>query len=80
LFLSFIVAVMLVEIFQTTPVNTKGKQDTYGMRLADDRCENRTRSDASAFVWRILFLPFIVAGLLPLNAWLLGPAHCNRFT
>jgi hypothetical protein len=31
LFLLLIAAGMLVEIFQTTPVNTKGKYDTYGM-------------------------------------------------
>ncbi len=38
---------MLLEIFQTTTVNTKQKQDTYGMRLDDNRCDNQTRSDAS---------------------------------
>jgi hypothetical protein len=63
-FLSFIVAGMLIEIFQINPVNTKGKQDMHGMRLADDCCDNRTRSDASVLVWRILFRSFIVAGML----------------
>jgi hypothetical protein len=53
LFRSFIFAGLLLEIFHTTTVNTKGKQDTHGMRLADDRCDNRTRSDASVLVWRI---------------------------
>jgi hypothetical protein len=38
---------MLHEIFQTTPVNIKQKQDTNGMRLVDDRSDNQTRSNAS---------------------------------
>ena len=41
---------MLLEIFQTPTVNTKQKQDTYGMLLHDDRCDNQTRSDASVLV------------------------------
>jgi hypothetical protein len=64
LFPSYIVAHMLLEIFQTTTVNTKQKQDTYGMRLHDNRCDNRTRSDASVLVWRVLFPSFIVARML----------------
>ncbi len=50
LFRLFIVACMLLEIFQTPTVNTKQKQDTYGMPLHDDRCDNQTRSDASVLV------------------------------
>jgi hypothetical protein len=63
-FLSFTVAGTLLEIFQTTPENTKGKQDTHGMRLADDCGDNRTRSDASVLVLTIVFLSFIVVSML----------------
>jgi hypothetical protein len=62
-FLSFTVAGTLLEIFQTTPVSTKGKQDTHGIRLTDNRCDNRTWSDASVFR-RVLFRSFIAAGML----------------
>jgi hypothetical protein len=55
---------MLLELFQTTPVNTKLKQDTHGMRLVNDRSDNRTRSDASVFVWSILYPSFILACML----------------
>jgi uncharacterized RDD family membrane protein YckC len=64
LFRSLIVACMLLDIFQTTTVNTKQKQDTHGMRLANDRCDNQTRSDASVLVWRFFFRSFIVACML----------------
>jgi hypothetical protein len=63
-FLSFTVAGMLPEIFHINPVNTKGKQDTHGMRLADDRGDNRTRYNASVLVLSIVFLSFTVAGTL----------------
>jgi hypothetical protein len=59
---------MLVVIFQTTPVNTKGQQNTHGMRLAEDRCDNRTRSDASVLVLTIVFLSLIVASML--RSWM----------
>jgi uncharacterized RDD family membrane protein YckC len=55
---------MLLEIFLTTPVNTKQKQDTHGMRLVDDRRDNRTRSDASLLVWIILYPSFILPCML----------------
>jgi anaerobic C4-dicarboxylate transporter len=72
LFRSFIVACMLLELFQTTTVNTKQKKDTYVMRLVNDRCDNWTRSvqqsvqqsDAWMLVWIILFRSFIVACML----------------
>jgi hypothetical protein len=38
---------MLLEIFQTTPVNIKQTNDTHGMRLVDDRSDNQARSNAS---------------------------------
>jgi hypothetical protein len=41
---------MLLELFQTTHENIKHKQDTHGMRLVDDRSDNRTRSDAAVLV------------------------------
>jgi hypothetical protein len=34
------------------------------MRLVNDRCDNRTRSNASVLVCRILFRSFIVACML----------------
>jgi hypothetical protein len=34
------------------------------MWLADDRCDNWKRSDASVLIWRIWFLSFTVAGML----------------
>ena len=55
---------MFLEKFQTTTVNTKQNQDTYGMQLHANRCDNRTRSDASVLVWRVLFRLFIVAHML----------------
>jgi hypothetical protein len=54
LFQSLIVACMLLELFQTTPVNTKEKQHAHGIRLAGDHCDNRIRTNASVLVWRIL--------------------------
>jgi hypothetical protein len=41
LFRSFIVVCMLLTIFLTTTVNTKQKQDTHGMRLAENRQETK---------------------------------------
>jgi hypothetical protein len=55
---------MLLEFVQSTTVNTKQKQGTYVMRLVNDRCDNRTRSDASVLIWRILFRSFLVACML----------------
>ena len=55
---------MLLEICQTTTVNTKQKQVTHGMRLADDHCDNLTRSHASVLFLRILYPSFIVACML----------------
>jgi hypothetical protein len=55
---------MLLEIFQSTTVNTKQKQDTYVMRLVNDRCDNRTRSDAAVLVWIVLFRSFLFACML----------------
>jgi hypothetical protein len=55
---------MLLEIFQTTTVNIKQMQDTHGMRLADDWCDNWTKSDASGLVWIILFQLFIIVCIL----------------
>jgi hypothetical protein len=49
---------MLLEIFQATTVNIKQKQDTHGMRLGDDRVNNRTKSGASVLVCRIEFRSF----------------------
>jgi hypothetical protein len=54
LFRSIIVVCMLLEIFQTTTVNITLNQDMHGMRLADDRCDYQTRSDASVLA-RVLF-------------------------
>jgi hypothetical protein len=51
----FKVACMLLELFQTTSVNTEEQQNTHGIRLADDCCDNQTRTDASVLVWRMLF-------------------------
>jgi hypothetical protein len=55
---------MLLELFQTTTMNIKQMQDTHGMRLADNWCDNRTQSDASGLVWRVLFRLFIVVSML----------------
>jgi hypothetical protein len=46
---------MLLELFQTTAMNTQEKQDTHGKQLVSDRCKNKTRTDASVLVWRMLF-------------------------
>jgi competence protein ComGC len=65
LFRSFMVFCMLIEIFQTTTVNTKKIQDTQGMRLADNNwCDDWTKSDASGLVWIILLWSIIVVYML----------------
>jgi hypothetical protein len=48
---------MLLELFQTTTVNTKQKQDMHGVRLVDDRDDNQTRSDASVLLTELSILP-----------------------
>ena len=55
---------MLLELCQTTTVNTKQKQVTHGMQLADDRCDNLTRSHASVLFMRILYPSLKVACML----------------
>ena len=61
---------MLLELFQTTPVNTKQNQDMHGMRLVYNRRDHRTRSYASVFFWSISHPSFILAWSSP----------CHKFT